>query len=506
MRVFIVEDEIRIREGIEKLLGKMDDLEIVGDAEDGLSGLEGIRALSPDLVITDIMMPGMDGLEMLTKMAEEGIKIRAIVLSAYSEFEYARRAMKLGVTEYLLKPIGYTDFSNAIENMRVQILKDRSVKPDEIGTIEQIFSSILNDRQDLNEDVESYLFNRYGINSDEEFAIMYVYLGSSYSNNHDAVKSHFTHMLSLLHKVSYCAVDDEYRQSIVYVIYHFESAADVERYVQSQIMRSMKDEVSVAWTVTRGIGTLREMTEKIIPYMDWGISLGHDVLISYPKVTNIQTVSCIYPIEKENAVKKSICDSDYEKMRKVSEDFKNTFDDGNVYIPKEIKECFVRFLWAIIGIAKETAHLDEKDIEQQKLLSLVMNAKTKEELSKACDLLLDIIDKDADEDDNITHLTVKRMCSIIHEFYSTGITLDEIAEQLNMTPEYVGTLFRKEMGVTYSTYIKNYRMNKAKELLCGTNMKLYEVAEQVGYVDPKYFSRVFKETTGMLPNEYRKSH
>ena len=95
---------------------------------------------------------------------------------------------------------------------------------------------------------------------------------------------------------------------------------------------------------------------------------------------------------------------------------------------------------------------------------------------------------------------------MIHEYYATGITLDEIAEQLNMTPEYVGTLFRKEMGVTFSTYIKNHRINKAKELLCSTSLKLYEVAEQVGYFDPKYFSRVFKETTGMLPNDYRKAH
>ena len=95
---------------------------------------------------------------------------------------------------------------------------------------------------------------------------------------------------------------------------------------------------------------------------------------------------------------------------------------------------------------------------------------------------------------------------MIHEFYQAGITLEEISERLNMTPEYIGTLFHKEIGVTFSTYMKNYRINKAKELLCGSNYKLYEIAEKVGYNDPKYFSKVFREITGELPTDYRKIH
>lgn len=94
---------------------------------------------------------------------------------------------------------------------------------------------------------------------------------------------------------------------------------------------------------------------------------------------------------------------------------------------------------------------------------------------------------------------------MIHEFYQSGITLEEIASKLNITPEYLGTQFHKEMGVNFSTYMKNYRISKAKELLCGTQLKLYEIAEKVGYSDPKYFSKVFKETTGQLPAEYRKT-
>ena len=81
-----------------------------------------------------------------------------------------------------------------------------------------------------------------------------------------------------------------------------------------------------------------------------------------------------------------------------------------------------------------------------------------------------------------------------------------IRDRLNITPEYLGTQFHKAVGMNFSAYIRQYRMNKAKELLCGTQLKLYEIAERVGYADPKYFSRVFKEYTGMLPAEYRKTY
>jgi two-component system response regulator YesN len=103
-------------------------------------------------------------------------------------------------------------------------------------------------------------------------------------------------------------------------------------------------------------------------------------------------------------------------------------------------------------------------------------------------------------------LTVKRVSSLIHEFYRNGITLEEIGYKLNMTPEYLGTLFHREMGITFSAYMKNCRISKAKELLCSTQLKLYEISERVGYTDSKYFSKVFREITGQLPNEYRRSY
>lgn len=505
MRVLVVEDEIRIREGIEKLLSKFEDVECVGEAIDGMEGLTKLRELCPDVVITDIMMPNMDGLEMLEKMVNEGIKTKAIVLSAYSEFEYARRAMKLGVDEYLLKPISYNDFAKAIENTRVQLAKEKSEKPEEIGTLSQTFSAILNDSQNLGDEVKEYLKNNYEIGVQERFALMYLYLGENYNDDSSHIRGKITHILSLYNEISYQLIEDEYRRSVIIIAYHFNSTYDFERYLQTQLLRDDGKDVVLGFSVAEGLENLRSAYKVLVPYMDWGISLGNGVLISYPKVNTIQTVSCIYPIDEEAVAKQAVCDDDMDLLKRSIKRFMSTFSDGNIYLPREIKECLVRYLWAIIGMAKEMGFFDKEELEQQKLLNLVMDAKTKNELFGACDFLIEAMES-RKEDDEVTHLTVKRMRSMIHEFYTTGITLDEIAERMHLTPEYVGTLFRKEVGVTFSVYIKNLRITKAKELLCGSDLKLYEIAEAVGYSDPKYFGKVFKEATGMLPNEYRKTH
>lgn len=506
MKVLIVEDEIRIREGIEKLLSKLnDEFEIAGEAENGETGLRLLQELKADIVITDIKMPGMDGLEMLTRMTEQQINAKAIVLSAYSEFEYARQAMKLGVTEYLLKPIAYNEFAQALENVKLQVEKDRQEKPSQIGTIEQIFQFLISDRIEIDAEILEYLKNNYQIQEQQSFVIICVYLGSNYETVWERVKQYFQHALSRYAGLSWCITESAYRNSLIIVLYHYENAHDLERWMQYQILNHSEDRMSVGWIEVSGIGNLKEGFNRLYPYMDWNISLDNEVMISYPKITNIQTVSCIYPIELETRMKVAICAYDWDKVHGIMKEFHESFQDGKVYVPKEIKECYVRFLWAMIAMAKEIGCLDKKELEQQELLRMIMNARIREELISASDFLIHSIRPERTEAD-VIHLTVKRVKSMIHEFYQSGITLEEIGSKLNITPEYLGTLFHREMGVTFSTYMKNYRIGKAKELLCGTQMKLYEIAERVGYSDPKYFSKVFKEVTGQLPTEYRKTY
>lgn len=117
---------------------------------------------------------------MLTAIYDTGIRTKAIVLSAYSEFEYARCAMKLGVTEYLLKPIAINDFSQALGNVEQQIAREKLEKPEQVGTLEQVLRDMLDDRMEISPGVLEYLEKNYEIKKDQSFIEICVYLGSRY--------------------------------------------------------------------------------------------------------------------------------------------------------------------------------------------------------------------------------------------------------------------------------------------------------------------------------------
>lgn len=505
MKIIIVEDEIRIREGISKLLGKLgEDYEVLGEACDGNDGLKLCLKEKPDLVITDIRMPKMDGIEMLEKIYQSGLKTKAIVVSAYSEFEYARGAMKLGVTEYLLKPISLMDFSNALNNIKVQIQEEQLKKPKNIGTPEQTITDLFYGSIELDDEIAAFLLNTYQINVDDPVFIMYAYLGNAFDHSR-GLREEIAKLFPQEEDISYISIDSPLRRAVIYLFYKYRDAQTMERKIQYRMLSKEFSDIVFGCTQAPDLGSVKSAFDNLSQYMDWNISFEKEILISYPKIKQIQTAICSYPMDMERELKVALSTSDKEKAKQIVKKFHASFLNGKVYLPREIKDCYVRFLWFAMEIARDLGYISAHKIERQELLKKIMDANSKAELLELSDEVIDTICTVNQMEEEVTDLIVKKAKSMIHEYYNTGITLDEIAGKLKITPEYLGTKFRNETGVTFSTYMKDYRIAKAKELLLGTDYKLYEIAERIGYNDPKYFSRVFKEATGMLPADYRKS-
>ncbi len=503
MNVVIVEDEIRIREGIEKLLLKLNrDYHIIGTAENGAEGLELIREKKPDIVVTDIRMPIMDGLEMLEKMSAEGIQTKAVVLSAYSDFEYARSAMKWGVTEYLLKPTSLTDFAQAMEHAAEQALIVRSRKPAEIGSTEQVFRDLLAGRMNITLQVEKYLGDNYGIAGEDRLMLIVCCLGRHFAQNAAQCRAILESVLSVLSGARYIAFDSPYRKSVAAVIYGCPNTDGALSVLQSRLGDFGSDTV-VGCTEAVGAAGLHEAYDRLFPYMDWNISMDEPSLICYPQIAQIKTESCIYPAELDNRIRSALCAYDSDAAAEAIREFHSRFRCGKIYHPREIKDCYIRFLWLIIAVIKELGGYMDEGVDRQMLLSDIMDAKTRRDLESITEGIMRHLSP-AQDDGSISHLTVKKAVALVREFYADGITLDEISRQLRVTPEYLGTLFHRETGTSFSAYIRNVRMDKAKELLCGTQLKLYEVAQKSGYSDAKYFSKVFRESEGMSPADYRK--
>lgn len=509
MKLVIVENEIRIREGICKLILKMKkNYEVIGEADNGKEGLKLIQSLKPDIVITDIRMPVMDGLQMLEELSRRHIKVKAIVLSAYSEFTYAQKAITLGVSEYLLKPIVIGDFARSLQNIETQCEMETAENSEIIDSLETILAGLLYGSMKLNENLKKYLKSKYDFCYEQSISEVMLYLGKSYSDYLERTKQNLNRILLNRSGVKYCFLEFHKEKAIIIVLYNYQDAKEQEKWFQNELFMHKNINIPTttggAWITMDSLDELKASHQILQQSIDWTIILGNDVMISYPKILQVQTMPCIYPIEKENKLKVALCTNEKESVHKILKSFTGYFHNGNVYEPKEVKESFVRFLWSAISIVKEIGKIDSNHIKQQELLENIMNAKTFYELEDIMETFYQYMIANTHLEHEDTSLMIAKAQRLIHEFYQVGITLEEIADKLNVTPEYLGMQFHRETGMNFTHYIKECRIRKAKELLITTQLKLNRIAKQVGYTDAKYFSRVFREETRMLPTEFRK--
>lgn len=512
MKVVIVEDEIRIRDGMVNLIKKISNHnEIIFCAENGKEGLKLILKERPDIIITDICMPEMDGLSMLNQLKEEGGELpKVIILSAYSDFEYARSGLRLGIHDYILKPVSVSEFSSIYRNIVGEILREKEqiAEAETINLLDTVLLQTLYYSIPLNDGIREKLVEKYELQPSRPSCFVLFYLGKHFEERANETEQALRKVFCNLHEAKYYLWNLPEEKMIGMLLYNYQSFQVVERWLQRQAVLGVLHRISyikcIGMTEVDKLEHLKDSFKVLSKYLEWSIVLGDEIVISYPKVKSIQTVPVIYPIFLEREVKESLCMMDWKKVHDITRRFVDYFQSGSVYIPQEIKKSFIKFVWAMLNVMKEIDNKCYESLEQEKILEQLMQAYTFHELN---DTLVELVQymEDWEMSNKIDcNLLVQRMKSMIHEFYNQGITLDEIAIALQMTPEYLGTQFHKEVGVTYSVYLKQYRIEKAKKLLLGTELKVYEIARQVGYFDAKYFSRVFKEIEGELPIDYRR--
>ena len=232
MKIVIVEDEIRIREGVEKLIKRIpNEYEMIVTAENGEEGLQIILEHQPEIVITDIKMPKMDGIEMLTKLKALGKMPKVIVLSAYSEFEYARQAIKLGVSEYILKPISVIEFSNSFKSLCQQIQDEKEKENSMLKkeSLEFIVEQELYYGNQMDQHLKKFLLDRYQFDVDKESCLVTIYFGRKYEQLKDEVKKELENILNYESKTKYLILDLIREKKLIVLLYNYEDSKMTER-------------------------------------------------------------------------------------------------------------------------------------------------------------------------------------------------------------------------------------------------------------------------------------
>ena len=237
---------------------------------------------------------------------------------------------------------------------------------------------------------------------------------------------------------------------------------------------------------------------------EWNLLLNKGTLLRKEEIEKIKVVPLKHPAELEDKACQAMKRGDWETLKECYRNLFRYYPEAP-HLPEEIKKSLIRFNWAVANSRGNIQELDA-ELQIQGILGEVSEAVSWDQIKRSLEKFFALLDLGFHEEEEVpVSVLVQKAQQMIRKYYDQGITLEEVANKLFVSEEYLSAQFKKETGTTFSETIRKLRIEKVTQLLTDTHLKLNQIAELAGYSDPKYMSKVFKEEVGMLPNEFRKS-
>ena len=518
-KVFFVEDEIITREGIrDNVDWPACGFEFCGEATDGEMALPLLRTAQPDVLITDIKMPFMDGLQLSKIVRERMPWVKIIILSGHDEFEYAQKAISIGVTDYLLKPVTVQKLQTVLQKLAGQLDQERKEQENLKRLKEQV-----EDNQAMLR--ERLLFKLVvGSVSPAEAVEKGQMLGL------DLIARHYLVVILKMELQDRTEQYDheEYQQLQQVIIGMAEKNPDIfvlkrdwgdiiliikgstPEYLEEE-RDLLLEEIHEAAAKTRyrlsiGIGASRRRIADISQSFV-------DAFVHLQNLAHVPEAGLQEMVERRELLKldKKVVEN-YLRCG-AGDDFEDFF---NAYL-RPLTETALRssliknyiFVDVILAVAKLVDELggeiDKMIPEVNSIEAMLSDVKSVEQLREQVYKIISIGLAFRDSHQNGQHaLLIRQAKEYIELHYADPeLSLNEVATQANLSPSHFSAVFSQETHQTFKEYLTGVRINKAKELLRMTTLRSAEIAYQVGYNDPHYFSSVFKRNTGLSPIEFR---
>jgi two-component system, response regulator YesN len=531
LKVFLVEDEIVVREGIKNTINWNENGFIFcGEASDGELAYPMIQKLKPDIVITDIRMPFMDGLELSRLLKKDLPQIRIIILSGYGEFEYAKEAINIGITEYLLKPISSAELMKSLVVVRDNILKEQEEKAN--------LEKFKREMKEFEIDEKRRLFNEIVSNS---HPLTYI-LEKGKELNLELSAIYYNIMLFRINKMN---LMHEIRTNVQLQLDNlFEDSANVIRFDYSiegialLLKGSSQDEITDIQN--KYINKIKRLLESFsnVSYFG-GIGVPVNRLGELPKSFHEASRAFAYryiwdcneildynviaknPITVTEDIKLEKLNTTQLDKNKVENFLKSgEKEDINYFIEEYLKSCcydgrnsilfrqyILMDMYFVVSSFMEELGYSAGMIEEPFKDYIQMNVQistfenSKKYIEKIFHQAIALRDEITTKHYNAI---ISKAKEYIKENYSNDdISLNQVAGNVFISPSHFSALFSQKTGQPFVKYLTDLRMNKAKELLKCTDMRASDVGYMIGYRDPHYFSYLFKKTQNLTPKQYR---
>lgn len=501
MRIIIVEDEVKIRTAMGRLIEDVTGHKVIGEAKSGKEGLELFFKYRPDLIITDIRMPEMDGLEMLKALHEKGIPFHAVILSGYAEFDYARQAMALGVNDYLLKPVSVEDVKELLERLDQKLTEEDRSHTGLSGTLLDIYMG----RAEKGEAALQKLKLLPEQDKPEFYQLYIGYIGAAPALYEKQFKTVMDRLSQSFEDIRFTMACADKQQELLILAAGMRDLSPVTARFNSWILepyKKQKEQAAWAMAEFEDIFNLPAKIEEVHDSLALSLVLGGERLLTKEFSDEFLPESFVYPVKLEQNLKTLLCSGKTAGVGKCLREF-SAYMKEHLFSPQDVRYGYMKLFTYIINLFQEIDTGVYRRLQNLYLLKQTAEVRVPQELEGLLENVLEILESGGEKREDIGNYTIKRAINFIREHYQEGISLEAAADSLEITPEYLSTLFNKEMEVNFSVFLKNFRISHAKRLLKGTDLRIYEVAQAVGYHDSKYFIRVFKEVTGISPGEFR---
>lgn len=518
--VLVVDDEIRQREAVIRNVDwQRAGFEVVGDAENGIEALDQLEKLEPDLVLTDIKMPLMTGLELARKAREIRPATKFVILSGYDDFEYAQEAFKYNVIRYLLKPVSASELTDEFEkigaemNREFDLLKsggsseDISLRLEKaefllpllLGTGEDVHAS-----GDLTENAK-----RLGIikNDGDCYRVVASKFKTSAGETCTA-QHHIDFVNSIINKYALCESFFVNGRIITLVTSDPEEMSTKLRLPVIELVQSAKKLLNQNCTI--GISETVSNPSLLALACSQAITARRYTSDGTGSIRYINDQECKSTYEFESA-EKSV--NKLEQLLKIGskEEITSFLDEilsgktreGIDYIIIQILATAHRCV-SVLPDGNAAAELFTANNSFTSRLSFDFNEQYKNELVSLCLDARDIIYRSQRHESEV--LCDHALQIINEEYMNEELSLTDASDRLGVSPNYLSALIKKKKSKNFVTLVTERRMKAASDLLLCTSMKIFEITQKCGYSDQHYFSYCFKKYYGVSPNKYREEH
>lgn len=532
-KILIVDDEEEVRSSMmRKIQWKQLGYQLVGDAENGEDALEKVRLLEPDLVLTDIKMPYMDGLTLVEHIKRERSSTEIVIFSGFDDFEYAQQAIKLGVIEYILKPVNVVELTEILiklklkmderiaEKRNIQALRSDYKKMIPVFT-EHFLGDVVQGRLDDAAILEG--FNRLNlcIKEGSSWIVATTHIEMPMIKQ-ERQAPHLHYEVELIPLSVEQMIYDKLVANFQFetfgtatgtcILCAIHTKQEMERFMNQLNQVCLDCKKILELDVTIGLGKVYTSPSKIKDSYDeaknalgYRTNIGSGMVIYISDVEIMHVGTLRFDEQSEGELIHAIKFGHRNEITEVVEKLMHKMKEAKVHTNQHQV-----YVMAIIHSLMEMAHKYELDTNQiwgkEDYFKVIGRLLTIESMQNFIINSALSIHENINQEryDTMKQLIVEAKKYITEHFANPDLSVEMVCEHLHISQAYFSTLFRKETGQTYISYLTELRLNKAIELLNKTEDKTYIIANKVGYTEPNYFSYVFKKKFGMAPSRYQR--